>query len=153
MEQSFDLPPDSGAELAALLERSGVDFSREGDQFQFRFTSGGCIWQTVCRCRDSLVLIYGIHPVPVEDTARSLALCNHLNSQVVHGSFFLQDKQVVFRTSAQLTERFEAQAQIAAALEYNASAISHWWERLAYEAQGSSFPLESESRLAGVLEK
>ena len=41
MEQAFDLPPDGGAELAALLERSGVDFVRDEDQFRFRFSSGG----------------------------------------------------------------------------------------------------------------
>ena len=38
---------------------------------------------------------------------------------------------------------FEAQARIAAALEYNAAVLSHWWERLAAGAQGSLFPLES----------
>ena len=139
MEYPFDLPPDGSTELAALLERSGVDFVRLGDRFQFRFASGGCTWQTVCRCQDSLVLIYGIHPAPVKDTARSLALCSQLNRQVVRGSFFLQEERFVFRTSAQLTERFEAQSQIAAALEYNAAVLSHWWERLASEAQGLTF--------------
>lgn len=139
MEQPFDLPPDGSTELAYLLERSGVDFVRQGDQFQFRFTSNGCTWQTVCRCQGSLVLVYGIHPVPIEDTAHSLTLCGQLNSQVVHGSFFLQDNRFVFRTSAQLTERFEAQSRIAAALEYNAAVLSHWWERLASEARGLTF--------------
>ena len=66
-----------------------------------------------------------------------------LNSQVVEGSFFLQEERLIFRTSARLTERFEAQARIAAALEYNAAVLSHWWERLAAGAQGSPFPLES----------
>lgn len=74
MEQPFDLPPDAGAKLEALLERSGVDFVREDSQFQFRFSSGGCTWQTVCRCQGGLVLIYGIHPVPVEDRGRALVL-------------------------------------------------------------------------------
>ena len=136
MEQTFDLPPDGGAELAALLERSGVDFVREGDQFRFRFSSGGCTWQTVCRCQGSMVLVYGIHPAPVEDEARGLALCGQLNSRAVEGSLFLQEGHFVFRTSARLTERFEAQARIAAALEYNAAVLSHWWERMTAEAQG-----------------
>lgn len=139
MEYPFDLPPDGSTELAYLLERSGVDFVRQGDQFQFRFASSGCTWQTVCRCQGSLVLIYGIHPTPVEDLARGLALCGQLNSQVVHGSFFLQDNRFVFRTSAQLAERFEAQSRIAAALEYNAAVLSHWWERMASEARGLTF--------------
>ena len=136
MDQTFDLPPDGGAELAALLERSGVDFVRQGDQFRFRFASGGCAWQTVCQCRGDLVLVYGVHPVPVTDVPGALALCGTLNSQVVRGSFFLWEERIVFRTSARLTEAFEAQERIAAALEYNAAAISRWWESLTAGAQG-----------------
>lgn len=139
MEPSFDLPPDSTAELAALLERSGVDFVRQGDQFRFRFASGGCTWQTVCLCREDRVLVYGIHPAPVEDSGRALALCSQLNGQLAEGSLFLQEDRFVFRTSARLTERFEAQSRIAGALEYNAAFLSHWWERLTAEAQGLTF--------------
>ncbi|HIY73589.1 hypothetical protein [Intestinimonas butyriciproducens] len=139
MEQTFDLPPDSGGELAALLERSGVDFARRGDQFQFRFSSGGCAWQTVCQCQDDRVLVYGVHPARVKDAGRALALCSQLNSQLVEGSLFLQEEHFVFRTSARLTEAFEAQSRIAGALEYNAAALSHWWERLTAEAQGLPF--------------
>ena len=136
MDPAFALPPDGSAELTALLERSGVEYVREGDQFRFRFSSGGCTWQTVCSCREDLVLVFGVHPAPVQNAATGLALCGALNSQVVQGSFFLQEDRFVFRTSARLTERFEAQARIAAALEYNAAVISHWWERLARGAAG-----------------
>ena len=139
MEQTFHLPPDSGGELAALLERSGVDFARQGDQFQFRFSSGGCTWQTVCRCQGDRVLVYGVHPAPVENTGQALALCSRLNSRLVEGSLFLQEGHFVFRTSARLTEAFEAQSRIADALEYNAAMLSHWWERLTAEAQGLPF--------------
>ena len=59
----------------------------------------------------------------------------------------------MFRTSVRLTEAFEAQERIADALEYNAAVISRWWERLAAGAQASQITFESESRLAGVLEK
>lgn len=136
MEQSFDLPPDGGEELEALLERSGVDFVRQGNQFRFRFTSGGCTWQTVCLCQDQWVLVYGIHPTPVEEPSRALALCSQVNSQLAEGSLFLREEFFVFRTSAKLTEPFEAQSRIAGALEYNAAFLSHWWERLVAEAQG-----------------
>ena len=136
MNESFDLPPDGGAELAALLERSGVDFIRQGDQFRFRFASGGCAWQTVCQCRGDLVLVYGVHPVPVTDVPGALALCSRLNSRLVEGSLFLREGHFVFRTSARLTEAFEAQRRIAGALEYNAAVISRWWERLTAEAAG-----------------
>ena len=136
MGLTFDAPPDGGTELAALLERSGVDFQREGERFRFLFTSRGCKWQTVCDCREGLVLVYGIHPAQVTHTEESLALCSRLNRRVVQGSFFLQEGRFVFRTSAELTERWEAQARIARALEYNAAALSSYWERLAAGAQG-----------------
>ena len=136
MEQAFDLPPDGGAELAALLERSGVDFVREEDQFRFRFSSGGCTWQTVCRCQGDLVLVYGVHPAPIQQEDRAAALCSRLNSRLVEGSLFLREGHFVFRTSARLTEAFEAQRRIAGALEYNAAVISRWWERLTAEAAG-----------------
>ena len=153
LNELFDLPPDGGAELEALLQRSGVDFRREGDQFRFRFTSGGCAWQTVCRCQGQWVLVYGIHPAPVRDPTRAQALCGRLNARVVRGSFFLQEGRFIFRSSAYLSERFEAQARIADALEYNAAALSHWWQRLAGEAADLPMTPESESRLAGVLEE
>lgn len=143
MAQEFDVPPDGGTELEALLQHSGVDFLREGSRFRLRFSSRGCTWQTVCDCQDQRVLIYGVHPSPVTQPQQALELCSQLNSQVVEGSFFLQEGRLIFRTSARLTERFEAQARIAAALEYNAAVLSHWWERLAAGAQGSLFPLES----------
>ena len=152
MDEPFDLPPDGGAELAALLEHSGVDFVRQGELFQFRFTSGGCTWRTVCRCHGDLVLVYGVHPAPVEDIPAALALCSALNAKVVQGSFFLREDRFVFRTSAQLTEAFEARARIAAALEYNAAVLSRWWERLT-AARTPQTTFESESRLAGVLEE
>ena len=136
MGQTFDVPPDGGAELAALLERSGVDFRREGERFRFLFTSRGCKWQTVCDCQENLVLVYGIHPVRVTNTAESLALCSQINRRVIQGSFFLQEERFIFRTSAELTERLEAQARIARALEYNAAVLSAYWERLAAGAQG-----------------
>lgn len=136
MELTFDLPPDGGTELSALLERSGVDFVREDGQFRFRFSSGGCTWQTVCRCQGDLVLVYGVHPAPVTDPARALALCGRLNARLAEGSLFLQEERFVFRTSAHLTEAFEAQSRIARALEYNAAVLSRWWERMAAEAQG-----------------
>ena len=136
MVPAFDAPPDGAEELAALLERSGVDYLRDGGRFRFRFAGRGCTWQTVCDCRGALVLAYGVHPARVEAEETALALCARLNARVTEGSFFLQDRRFVFRTSARLTERFEAQDRIAAALEYNAAAISSYWERLAAGAQG-----------------
>lgn len=132
----FSLPIDGAAELAALLERSGVAFEREGERFRFLFTSRGCKWQTVCDCRESRVLVYGIHPARVTAEAEALALCSQLNRQLVRGSLFLQEERFIFRTGAELTELFEAQDELARALEYNAAVLSAYWERLAAGAQG-----------------
>ena len=71
--ERFDLPPQGAEELRALLEYSGVDFRREGDRFRFFFASRGCRWQTVCQCRDDLVLVYGVHPARVTCPERSRA--------------------------------------------------------------------------------
>lgn len=136
MEPMFDAPPDSGRELAALLERSGVEFRREGERFRFLFTSRGCAWQTVCEAGEGMVLVYGIHPARVERPETALALCSQLNSRLLQGSLFLSGEHFVLRTSAQLTEAFEAQVRIGAALEYNAAVLSFWWERLSAGAQG-----------------
>ena len=142
--EPFDLPPQGAEELRALLEGSGVDFRREGDRFRFTFSSRGCRWQTVCQCQGDLVLVYGVHPARVTEPGRALALCSELNGRVVRGSFFLREDRLVFRTSARLTERFDARERIAAALEYNAAALSSHWEQLAAGAGSpTSFPYES----------
>lgn len=145
-DAAFDTPPDGGAELEALLERSGVDFRREGDRFSFLFASGGCRWRTVCDCREELVLVYGIHPAPVRDAHGALALCSRLNARVVQGGFFVQDGHIVFRTSARLGEPLDAQERAAQALEYNAAAMTRFWEQLAAGAQGVGPDLQSEIR-------
>lgn len=41
MVQDFDRPPDGAEELAALLERSGAEFLREGNRFHFSRPAGG----------------------------------------------------------------------------------------------------------------
>lgn len=136
MGTPFDAPPDGGTELSALLERSGVDFRREGGRFSFLFASGGCRWQTVCDCREGLVLVYGIHPAPVRDGGEALEVCSRLNARVVRGSFFVQEERIVFRTGARLEDYLDAQDRIARALEYNAAAVIRFWETLVAGAQG-----------------
>ena len=136
MPVQFDVLPDGATELRTLLTRSGVDFTEREHQICFRFASRGCQWQTVCQSQENLVLIYGVHPARVTHPDRALEVCSELNRRVVRGSFFLQEERIVFRTSVQLTERFEAQTQIADALEYNAAALSTFWERLAAGAEG-----------------
>lgn len=132
---------DGGSVLAALLERSGVEYRREDGRFRFLFAQGGCKWQTVCDCREGLVLIYGIHPSEIADTQSALSECSSLNRQVIRGGFFLQENHFIFRTCADLFERCDAAETVARALEYNAAAMSGFWTRLAAAAE--NMPPES----------
>ncbi len=131
MDRPFETLPDGGTELAALLERSGAAYRREGERFRFLFAARGRRWQTVCDCQPGLVLAYGIHPAPVGDPQPALELCCRLNRVVVQGGFFLQEERFVFRTGAFLREYWQAQEEIARALEYNAAVLSRFWEELA----------------------
>ena len=124
-------PPDGSAELAALLERSGVDFRREGDRFRFLFTSRGCRWQVICHGQAGRALIYSVHPARVADPERAAVLCSEWNRQLVQGSFFVQEGRFILRTGCELIEALDAGERIARALEYNAAAMTAFWERMA----------------------
>ena len=141
-----DPPADSGAVLAALLERSGIEYRREGERFRFLFARGGCRWQTVCDCREGLVLIYGIYPTAIADTDAALAICNSINRQAIHGSFFVQENHLIFRTGADLLRLCDAAETTARALEYNAAAVYGFWRQLA-EAAGDATPISREGTL------
>ena len=132
----FDALPDGGAELEALLERSGVEYRREGARFRFLFSSRGCKWETVCDCREELVLVYGIHPGQVRDQQAALALCSQLTGQTVRGGFFLQEDHIVFRTRADLFDFCDAQEILTRALENNAHLHSNFWEQMSAGAEG-----------------
>ena len=131
LDLRFEEPPHGSRELAALLERSGVDYRREGERFRFLFANRGRTWRTVCDGRPGLVLIYGIHPALVGERLPALELCDQLNRAVVQGGFFLQEERFVFRTGARLQEHWQAQEAVAQALEYNAAVLSHFWAQLA----------------------
>lgn len=130
-------PVDGGSVLAALLERSGVEYRRENGRFRFLFAQGGHKWQTVCDCRGGLVLVYGIFPAQIADTSSALSECSSLNGEVVRGGFFLQENHFIFRTCADLFERCDAAETAARALEYNAAVISGFWMRLAAAAENT----------------
>ncbi|MEA4940912.1 hypothetical protein SDC9_68208 [bioreactor metagenome] len=129
--------PDGAAELAALLEDSGVPYKRSGSRFELLFTKQGRTWRTVCDCEGIRVLIYGIHPQPVSDSTAALAVCSDVNRQMVRGACFLAQGRIVCRTSAELSEPLTAREILAQALEYNAAVLSNFWEALAAGASGS----------------
>lgn len=62
------------------------------------------------------------------------------------GGFFVQEGHIVFRTSTRLGEQLDAQERTAQALEYNAAAITRFWEQLAAGARGIGPDIPSEIR-------
>ncbi len=133
----FQDDPDGAAELAALLEDSGVPYKRSGDRFELLFTKQSRTWRTVCDCEGGRVLIYGVHPAPVSNSTAALAACSDVNRKMVRGACFLAEGRIVCRTGAELFEPLTAREALAQALEYNASVLSHFWEALAAGASGS----------------
>ena len=137
MIEDFFSPPEGEAVLTALLERSGVDFRREGDRIRFLFTSRGCKWQVVCRGQTGRVLTYSIHPVPVTAPERAAVLCSRWNRELVQGSFFVQEDRFVLRVGCELIEAVDASERVARALEYSAAVMVAFWGRMAAGADGS----------------
>lgn len=133
----FQDNPDGAAELAALLDDSGVPYKRSGNRFELLFTKQSRTWRTVCDCEGSRVLIYGIYPQPVLDPTAARTVCSNVNRQMVRGACFLTQERIVCRTGAELFEPLTAREALAQALEYNAAVISHFWEMLAAGASGS----------------
>lgn len=146
MFEEFTRPPEGGSELAALLERSGVDYRREGNRFRFLFTSRGCRWQVVCDGQEGLVLVYSLHPARITDAERAAVLCSKLNRRLVEGSFFVQEDRFVLRTGCRLIEAVDAQERIARTLEYNAAVMVANWERL---SAGSHEPESNRTAVFG----
>lgn len=133
----FQDNPDGAAELAALLDDSGVPYKRSGSRFELLFTKLGRTWRTVCDCEGIQILIYGIHPQPVSDPTAARTVCSDVNRQMVSGACFVTQGRIVCRTGAELSEPLTAREALARALEYNAAVLSHFWEALAAGASGS----------------
>ncbi|BAK99832.1 hypothetical protein OBV_26340 [Oscillibacter valericigenes Sjm18-20] len=132
----FQDEPDGAAELAALLDDSGVPYERSGGRFQLLFAKRGRTWRTVCDCEGSRVLVYGIHPQPVADWTAALTVCSDMNRQIVQGGCFLTQGRIVLRTGAELLEALTAREALARALEYNAAVMASFWDVLADGAAG-----------------
>ena len=134
----WDAPLSGAEQLAAVLDHSGVDYRRDGDEFRFVFSSRGCRWQMIGRGEGERVLLYAIHPTPVTDRHSALELCSYINSMAVEGSCFLQDQRIVFRTQAKLIEACAAREMVLQALEYSASVMTFFWGDMVRGANGLS---------------
>jgi len=58
-------PVDAAVELEELLYYNGFSFHREENRFYLVFSDRGCKWETLCICRNQVVLFYGRYPFPV----------------------------------------------------------------------------------------
>lgn len=129
----FQIAPlaDAAAELEDLLRYNGFAYRREGDWFYLVFSERGFKWETLCRCQDQVVLIYGRYPFPVLNEERLRKTCEEINRQVIFGSMFLSEGQAVFRTAADLFDPYSAYEHIGRALEYNAGVMVRFWTEVA----------------------
>ena len=95
------------------------------------FSDRGCKWETLCICKEQMVLVYGRYPFPVMESEGIRAVCEEINRQVVMGSMFVNEDRVVFRTGADLFDAYSAYEYIGRALEYNAAVMVRFWSRVA----------------------
>lgn len=115
-------------ELAALLDDSGAAWMEERGFFRFRLRRDGMLWEAECRPSPGQALVYGRYPFTVSDQGAALRLCSKINAKVVRGAMFLAPGgRMVFRTRAELDDSYGARGRLAAALEYNAEVIAHFW--------------------------
>ena len=134
---------DPAAEVLALLIRNGIDYRREKDGLRFALSEGGHQWETVCRFSPDTVTIYGVYPFLVTNRAQALERINAASAALKRGGFFLTDKRIALRVSADLFDVYSAPEAIARALEYNAGAMVHFWGHMAEcAAQNSVFQIE-----------
>lgn len=83
------------------------------------------------------MLIYGIHPTPVQDRSAALECCSDLNRKLVQGGCFLSEDRIIFRTQSELFEPCAAREGLTRALEYNAAVMTAFWAELAAAARGT----------------
>ena len=121
---------DPREELLQFLQERGVPFLEKEDEVWFSLCQGAFRWETVCRFAPGTVLIYGVYPFLSPDRAKGLEAANAANEQLQRGSVFLSDGRPVLRVSATLTDLYTARETIASALEYSASAICYFWEKM-----------------------
>ena len=117
-------------EIAALLEYNGIQFRKTDDEFRFVLSEGNLKWETVCRWTRRVALIYGMYPFKAIDEAAMLERLNRINAELVRGCVILSNGGVTIRTDADLYDAYSAYESIARALEYNAGAMTKYWDVL-----------------------
>lgn len=122
--------PRPREELLQLLTRHGVPFRDTGEEIRFALCEGGCQWEVVCRFAPQMAILYGIYPFLVHNRAQALEAVNAAGAQLRQGGLFVADDRVVLRVSAALPDVYLAQEALVRALEYSASVMRYFWEKM-----------------------
>ena len=127
--------PDPRQQLLQLLDRVGIPYVEAGGEIRFALCDGGCRWQVICRFASEMVLIYSVYPFVVRDRLRALQAANEVGAQLLQGGLFLADERLVLRVSAVLADIYLAQQALVRALEYSASVMRYFWEKMRRSAE------------------
>lgn len=122
---------DPEEELLRLFDHNGIHYRCEVDGIYAVFQHDGCKWEAVFRFVEHTVLVYGLYPFRVADETRVTNVINGINAKLTRGGMFLQEGNIVMRTSADLFDAYSAYEAIARAVEYNAGAMSAFFHTLA----------------------
>ena len=117
--------------LRSLLEREGAAWTADGGDTRFRLRHDGMVWETLCRPRDGLLMVYGRFPFRCADVDRARRVCDEANATLVRGALYvLADGSPVYRCTAELDDVYGAEERLTAALQYSAQTVTHFWGRL-----------------------
>ena len=140
----LDGPADAKAELEQVLEFNGITAVQEGRNYRFLLASKGLKWETLCcPTEDGAVLIYGLYPFRVRDTARAAAFCRRVNAAARYGAMLYRDETLLFRIGADLFDVYSAYETIGRALEYSAGIMARFWVQASAAGDGPAVPAEN----------
>ena len=122
-------------ELMHVLDFNGIRYRKDGGDIRFAFCDGGREWETIGRAVPEILLLYGVYPFHARDQGRLLWALSEINAQLVNGGTFLLEGRPVIRTEAALWDAYGAEEAVNRALEYNAGAMTRFWQALREAAE------------------
>ncbi|SKB73409.1 hypothetical protein SAMN06296386_104256 [Lachnospiraceae bacterium] len=120
---------DADKELKYLLDYNSFTYEGSGGHYSLQFRDHGLVWNTEFQVIGDRVMIWGMYPFSCMNEARGNEFCNSVNLQTVMGAFVMYKAHLTYRTSADLFDAFSSTECLARAIEYNANAVVHFWDR------------------------
>ena len=121
---------DPKREFFAFLAYNGIPYVEDSESVRFVLADAGRRWEMIARFAAGIVLLYGIYPERAGHRQQALEIMNEINAQLQKGSLFLSENRLVLRTSAVLADSYFAQEAITQAVEYNASVMRYFWDKM-----------------------